>query len=53
MENNNMLKSDKWIIEQCKKNKLLTPFVTESVKTTDKGLSHVSHDLLLMVMILL
>lgn len=38
-----MLKSDKWIIEQCKKNKLLTPFVTESVKTTDKGLSHVSH----------
>jgi dCTP deaminase len=38
-----MIKSDRWIIEQCEKNQLLTPFVRDSVKKTESGERHVSH----------
>lgn len=37
------LKSDVWIREQCEKNQLLTPFVTESIKEAEDGTRHVSH----------
>lgn len=38
-----MIKSDIWIIEQCEKNELLKPFVTESVCKDENGARTVSH----------
>lgn len=38
-----MLKSDRWILEQCEKNNLLVPFEKESIKHTEDGSLHVSH----------
>lgn len=38
-----MLKSDKWIIQQCEENEMLKPFVRESVRLTEDGKPTVSH----------